>query len=108
MHDKLPTRKRPRLKEYDYSQAGHYFITICTKGRAMTLVGRVCAFKSLPTRLRNKSKGITGRKIWQDSFHEHIIRNEQAYFKIWKYIGENPIKWEEDRYFAAKNEGEVV
>ncbi|WP_089284576.1 transposase [Anaerovirgula multivorans] len=31
--DKLPQRKNIRLKNYDYSQAGYYFITICTKGR---------------------------------------------------------------------------
>ena len=27
---KLPERKNNRLKDYDYSQAGYYFITICT------------------------------------------------------------------------------
>jgi len=26
----LPKRKHPRLKEYDHSRAGAYFITICT------------------------------------------------------------------------------
>jgi REP element-mobilizing transposase RayT len=26
-------RKLTRLKEYDYSQSGHYFVTICTKDR---------------------------------------------------------------------------
>lgn len=29
----LPKRKRTRLKEYDYSQNGCYFVTICTKDR---------------------------------------------------------------------------
>ena len=29
--DNLPIRKHPRLKGYDYSQNGAYFITICTK-----------------------------------------------------------------------------
>ena len=28
-----PKRKRLRLKDYDYSQDGYYFLTICTKGR---------------------------------------------------------------------------
>lgn len=31
--DKLPKRKNVRLKNYDYSQAGYYFVTICTYGR---------------------------------------------------------------------------
>ena len=29
----LPERKRNRLKEYDYSSTGAYFITVCTAGR---------------------------------------------------------------------------
>ena len=29
----LKTRKNIRLKNYDYSQKGMYFITICTKNR---------------------------------------------------------------------------
>jgi len=29
----MPTRKHIRLKGYDYSKAGAYFITICTQGR---------------------------------------------------------------------------
>ena len=30
----LPKRKPLRLKEYDYSQNGAYFVTVCTKDRA--------------------------------------------------------------------------
>ena len=29
----LPKRKHPRLKEYDYSQNGYYFVTVCVKNR---------------------------------------------------------------------------
>lgn len=32
--DKLPQRKNIRLKNYDYSQAGYYFITICTNDKS--------------------------------------------------------------------------
>ncbi len=31
--DKFPTRKPIRLKEYDYSTAGYYYVTICTHNR---------------------------------------------------------------------------
>jgi len=31
MQEKLPERKNIRLRDYDYSQAGYYFITICIK-----------------------------------------------------------------------------
>lgn len=33
----LPVRKPARLKEYDYSQNGYYFITICTKEKQKIL-----------------------------------------------------------------------
>ncbi|MDD3296242.1 MAG: transposase [Candidatus Omnitrophica bacterium] len=31
--DKFPKRKLTRLKKYDYSQTGYYFVTICTQNR---------------------------------------------------------------------------
>ena len=36
------------------------------------------------------------RELWQRSFHDHIIRGENDYQKIWQYIDDNPRKWEED------------
>ncbi|MBN2224503.1 MAG: hypothetical protein JW765_07510 [Deltaproteobacteria bacterium] len=29
-----PSRRSIRLKDYDYTQAGWYFVTVCTKGKA--------------------------------------------------------------------------
>lgn len=40
MSKNMPQRKRLRLKEYDYSQEGYYFITICTKNRKQ-LLGKI-------------------------------------------------------------------
>lgn len=34
---KLPVRKHPRLRDYDYSSDGAYFVTICTKDRKCIL-----------------------------------------------------------------------
>ena len=34
---KLPKRKPTRVKEFDYSTNGYYFITICTKDRKTIL-----------------------------------------------------------------------
>ena len=31
--NELPKRKHPRLKKYDYSEAGAYFVTLCTADR---------------------------------------------------------------------------
>ena len=41
-------------------------------------------------------------KVWQRSFHDHIIRNERSYQKIWEYIENNPIKWEEDCFYIKE------
>ena len=37
MQNQLPQRKQIRLKYYDYSETGYYFITICTKDRKQIL-----------------------------------------------------------------------
>ena len=40
-----------------------------------------------------------GRSIWQRSYYDRIIRNEQEYLIRLQYIAENPAKWAEDDYF---------
>ena len=40
-----------------------------------------------------------GYSIWQRSYHDHIIRNEEDYLAILQYIQENPAKWCDDRYY---------
>ena len=40
--NKLPKRKHTRLKEYDYSAGGAYFLTICTQGRKNVLTKIDC------------------------------------------------------------------
>ena len=141
----LPDRKRLRLKEYDYSQNGYYFLTICTKDRRPVLSKIVfdsrqeasvqlsaygtaaeVFIKTFPGidkyvimpnhihmiihKTNGKSlfsdvrsfKGLVskavGNSIWQDSYYEHIIRNEKDYQEKWRYIDENPLKWAEDEY----------
>ncbi len=36
---------------------------------------------------------------WQRSFHDHIIRNNESYQKIYNYIINNPHKWAEDKFY---------
>lgn len=162
MTDGRPGRRQLRLPEYDYSQAGCYFITVCTAGRRCLLgaVGRddlgapsvrltpygkiveqyICSIpaaydtvqidqyvimpnhihlllwirtgsgapgSSRPTqmvprivaalkRFTNRDAGI---KLWQPSFYDHIIRDENDFLRIWTYIAANPSKWAEDRYY---------
>ena len=40
-----------------------------------------------------------GMDVWQSSFHDHVIRNQSSYDKIWLYIEGNPAKWEEDCFY---------
>lgn len=160
----LPKRKPTRLKGYDYSSVGAYFVTICTQNRECIfgeIVGQglapaeiilsqygiiaqkqlselenryksikidkyvimpnhihliilitdtagaspcptisdiICSFKSLTTRICNKSDN-KHRKIFQTSFHDHIIRNEKDYQKIWEYVDSNPLKWKLDCFY---------
>ena len=165
--DKKPQRKSLRLKEYDYNQAGYYFVTICTKGKIhclgevvgsaapcappivrlsqfgkitekyIQLIGihnkgvNVDKYVIMPNHLHaiiiitdsggqgsarptNKTSGTLSRivhgfkrltnkesevKMWQTSYYDHIIRNEQDYLRVWKYIDLNPAKWETDEYY---------
>ncbi len=165
----LPRQRKPnRLRHYDYSQNGWYFITICTKEREeyfgkiqqgkmiMTNLGAIVLdlwleipkhfnmvsldeyivmpnhihgiividknnlivgnadLRSLQTKIKTKnirtkmllSKIIHGFKssvsrkinqtIWQRSFYDNIIRNEQSLCAIREYIRSNPLKWNED------------
>lgn len=43
---------------------------------------------------------ILGKSIWQKGFHDHVIRSEPEYQKIWLYIDYNPAKWSDDCYFS--------
>ena len=36
---------------------------------------------------------------WQTRYYDHIIRNEKSYIKIKDYIINNPINWNEDKFY---------
>ncbi len=42
---------------------------------------------------------VDKKTVWQSRFHDHIIRNQKDYDRIWEYIDTNPIKWEMDKYY---------
>ena len=63
-----------------------------------TLSDIICTFKSLTTRICKRQYSID--KIWQRSFYDHVIRDENDYLKIWNYIDTNPQKWCEDKYYV--------
>ena len=60
-----------------------------------TVVGQ---YKSYVTRQIHKMEPDI--QVWQTSFHDHGIRTQAGYEKIWNYIEGNPAKWCEDCFFA--------
>ena len=60
-----------------------------------TVIGQ---FKSFTTKRFNEISGAQHDKLWQRSFYDRIIRDEQEYLDVWKYIDTNPFKWELDEY----------
>ncbi|MBQ4574013.1 MAG: hypothetical protein IJA85_02350 [Clostridia bacterium] len=65
-----------------------------------TIMDIVCAYKSLTT--RECKKNGYNEKLFQTSFHEHIIRGREDYEEITKYIYENPIRWYYDELYTEE------
>ena len=151
----LPKRKEIRIKDYDYSSTGAYFITICTANREeifwngvgadiirpqnvplstvgkiveqgilqmaqhyenvavdkycvmpdhihfilrieSDIGGRIISAPTVSTVVGSMKRWVSrqiGRPIWQKSFYDHGIRNQQDYDEIWQYIEHNPLKY---------------
>ena len=56
----------------------------------------MAGFKSSVTKRINQLRNLPGVPVWQRSFHDHIIRDEEDYNRICDYIENNPLKWLED------------
>ncbi len=41
-------------------------------------------------------------KVFQRSFHDHIVRNRHDYDEIYKYICENPMHWQLDKFYSGE------
>ena len=60
------------------------------------IIGQLKSFTNRKYNEINKKKGLI---LWQRSYYDRIIRNEEEYKEIWSYIDTNPSKWEEDKYY---------
>jgi len=77
---KIPTRKQIRLKNFDYSVAGWYFVTICAT------VGVGLASARNQNNINNKNK-ITLSKLGQIiDTHWQNIQNQYDNIKLDKYV----------------------
>jgi putative transposase len=113
----LRTRKPIRLQNYDYSENGYYFVSICSGNRqniltenkspvgadtrpAPTLSDIICSFKSRSSleyiRYIKRNNLNFSDKFWQRSYYDNVIRNERSLSAIREYILDTPANWEQD------------
>jgi hypothetical protein len=117
-------RRSIRLKGYDYSQTGAYFVTVCVKNHVCLCNDPYTPENSNETRKEGEHTGsprqriiqwfktITTNgyirrvheklwppfngKLWQRNYYEHIIRGDRELQAIREYIRYNPQEWDED------------
>ena len=41
-----------------------------------------------------------GTNIFQKSFHDHVVRTQEDFLRIWEYIDNNPLRWKIDRFYV--------
>lgn len=77
----------------------HGVIEIISDGAGHGLAEIIRQFKTFSARKINAVRNSPGEKVWQRGFHDHIIRNRDAYLRITGYIRTNPRHWRHDRLF---------
>ncbi len=60
----------------------------------------VGGFKSAATKRINILRQTPGTDVWQDRFHDHIVRDNDEYQRIYDYITTNPQNWKSDKFFT--------
>ena len=68
---------------------------------APTIGNIIGAFKSITTNkyireVRNNNFAPFDKILWQRNYYEHIIRDDEAFYKIREYIFNNPSNWGKD------------
>lgn len=49
--------------------------------------------KSVSARRINRARGTPDRRVWQEDYYEHIVRDEGDMDRIRRYIAANPARW---------------
>ncbi len=60
--------------------------------RKMIIPKLVGKFKMITSKQINRVRETPGRRNWQPGFHDHVIRDRGEYYRIRKYIYNNPRK----------------
>ena len=76
----------------------HILITIRERHEGRSLPDVIQFFKTTTTNnyIRGVKAGMLApfdKKLWQKSYYDHVIRNQQDYDETWQYIENNPTKW---------------
>jgi REP element-mobilizing transposase RayT len=71
----------------------------------MSLSDIVHRFKTMTTNeyvqgVKNNNLPGFNKKFWQRNYYEHIIRNEKSSLEISEYIINNPLNWQDDKYYV--------
>lgn len=72
----LPTRKQIRLKRYDYSQQGCYFVTVCAQNRECIFGNIVGVGRDRPEMVLNELGKIT-QFVWESLPKHHSVELDQ-------------------------------
>lgn len=74
----LPKRRHTRLKKYDYSSAGAYFVTICTKNRK-------CVFSHIVEREQGYAEAAETEHTAYGRIAENqllLLKNDTHFFQL--------------------------
>ena len=103
-----PTTDNPKPDVSQYAPSSnnnfgeHIFSEIQNKfhSPSQTIGSIIRGFKSTTAKQINLMLNAPGAPVWQRNFYEHIIRDEDDYYRIAEYIRSNPEKWESDRNYS--------
>lgn len=56
-------------------------------------------YKAAVTRQVNQLETSIVGRLWQERFHDHVIRNEADLNRIREYVINNPKLWEQDTFY---------
>ncbi|MNK06591.1 Transposase IS200 like protein [compost metagenome] len=63
------------------------------KGSVSTII------RSYKSAVSKEARTINYGFLWQERFHDHIVRNDSSYYKIKNYILDNPANWDKDKFY---------
>jgi REP element-mobilizing transposase RayT len=80
----------------------HLLLRIEGTGNPSPTLGNVIGwYKYQTTKRINQTDATQELQVFQRSYYDHVIRNQQDYDSVWEYIENNPRKW------AMKKQGSL-